>query len=66
MPVCAGEIPELRPFHKSETACVRIEELDLSPAAQAARADLARAAEAARVAEAAEVVVASQVEEIAS
>jgi oligopeptide/dipeptide ABC transporter ATP-binding protein len=28
-PVCAGEIPELRPYHQSQTACVRIEELDL-------------------------------------
>lgn len=27
--VCAGEIPELRPYHHSETACRRVEELDL-------------------------------------
>jgi oligopeptide/dipeptide ABC transporter ATP-binding protein len=27
--VCAGEIPEMRPFHHSETACVRIEEIEL-------------------------------------
>jgi oligopeptide/dipeptide ABC transporter ATP-binding protein len=26
-PVCAGEIPELRPFLASKTACVRAEEL---------------------------------------
>jgi oligopeptide/dipeptide ABC transporter ATP-binding protein len=28
-PQCAGDIPSLRPFHQSETACVRIEEIDL-------------------------------------
>ncbi len=28
-PVCEGDIPELRPFAGSETACVRIEELQL-------------------------------------
>jgi peptide/nickel transport system ATP-binding protein len=65
-PVCAGDVPELRPYHRSETACVRIEELDLSPAAQAERVEAHRAAEAARVAEAAEQVSAIAVEEIAS
>ncbi|MEO5724719.1 MAG: ABC transporter ATP-binding protein [Ilumatobacteraceae bacterium] len=30
--VCAGEIPELRPYHKSETACIRIEEIELKVA----------------------------------
>jgi len=29
--VCAGELPELRPFHNSQTACLRVEELDLEP-----------------------------------
>ncbi|MEO6124819.1 MAG: ABC transporter ATP-binding protein [Ilumatobacteraceae bacterium] len=29
--VCAVDLPELRPFHNSQTACIRVEEIDLEP-----------------------------------
>ena len=40
-PVCAGEVPALRPYHESETACVRIEELDLRDAEVVATEEVA-------------------------